>query len=570
MNGDEGMKKGKFLIPMALSSTLFIIPLLLTTPAHAIQQGHHHQLSAKGWNNTSSGNPHKSIFATELAKQKYSKKDAIQFIEQNNTLLKMNKPSKNLTVNKEETDSLGMKHVKLQQTYKGLPVEGTEVRVHYNQNGEVQTVNGQYNNQLTEKVIDTSTKITEIEALKIAKASVDAPSKLNYQPTTELVLYSFEQKDYVAYKVNLTFLGNQPGNWFVFIDARTGQLIDQYNALMHTGEYKASKGMGLGVKGNHRTLNISHRNIPNSKQGTQFYLYDISKPNTEEIKTFDFKNQWDSRDIQLPGELISSKDAAFTDDYERAGVDAHYNSEKVYQYFLKEHNRNSIDGKGMAIISSVHYGENYNNAFWDGYQMTYGDGDGSYMVSLSAGLDVAAHEMTHGVTTTSSNLKYRFESGALNEAFSDIFGALIDEDDWELGEDIMGEEAQSTGRTSLRSLSNPSKYSVNAAYVPYGNGSGKYPKHMSEFYDLPMRLNNGGVHINSSIINHAAYLTGTQIGKEKLGKIYYRALTLYLTPDSNFLDARHALLQSATDLYGASSSEYTATEDGLKRVGIIE
>lgn len=202
--------------------------------------------------------------------------------------------------------------------------------------------------------------------------------------------------------------------------------------------------------------------------------------------------------------------------------------------------------------------------------MTYGDGDGSYMVPLSAGLDVAAHEMTHGVITNSANLQYRFQSGALNESFADIFGALIDSEDWEVGEDIMGPGAKADGRVSLRSLSDPSKYPVKADYVPYGDGKGNYPSHMDEYYDLPRSLDNGGVHINSSITNHAAYLIGEKIGKEKLGQIFYRALTVYLTPTSDFSDARRAIVQSAADIYGEASAEAKATAEGFDSVGIYE
>ncbi|HAQ07497.1 MAG TPA: peptidase M4 family protein, partial [Bacillus bacterium] len=442
--------------------------------------------------------------------------------------------------------------------------------VQYTKEGTVNSVNGHYNNEIAAKEMNTTAGIPVEKAIAVAQDSVSAPAELEYQPKAELVVYPFNGQDLLAYKVNVNFLGEQPGNWFVFVDAITGGVVDQYNGLMHAGEYTSSKGAGLGVKGEHRVLNISHKNEAGSRDGSTFYLYDSSLVNAEGIFTYDFKNKWRSSSVRLPGDLFAAKDAAWMSDYERAGVDAHYNSEKVYNYFLNEHDRNSIDGKGMAIVSTVHYGDKYNNAFWNGQQMTYGDGDGEFMISLSAGLDVAAHEMTHGVTNTSANLRYRFQSGALNEAFSDIFGALIDEDDWELGEDIMAEKAVASGRDALRSLSNPSKFPVGSSYVPYGNGEGMYPKHMDEYYDLPLNLDNGGVHINSSIINHAAYLTGVEIGKEKLGQIYYRALTSYLTPDSNFSDARKALLQSAEDIYGPDSIELKATEAGLNGVGITE
>ncbi|OYD56812.1 flagellar biosynthesis protein FlgM [Fictibacillus aquaticus] len=549
---------------MVLTASLLASPFA-GTPAYGLQPQDQGTVQLQK-NASASKIDHRSVFAKTVTGKKNDSTDAVLFVEQQKDKLSLINPEKNLKVKKKETDELGMTHVKLQQTKNGIPVENSELIVHYDKEGAVQTINGYYNNELAAKEIDTAPVVSAGKALDAAKRSVSAPEIFEYEPKTDLVIY----QDQLAYKVNLNFLGELPGNWFVFINAKTGEIVDQYNGLMHADEYKASKGSGIGVKGDHRVLNIAHKNDKDTKGGTEFYLYDKSHENTEGLLTYDFKNQWRSSTVRLPGELFKSNDASFKSDYERAGVDAHYNSKKVYDYYMNEHGRNSIDGKGMAIISTVHYGENYNNAFWNGQQMTYGDGDGKFMISLSAGLDVAAHEMTHGVTTNTSNLQYRFESGALNEAFSDIFGALIDDNDWEVGEDIMGADAVATGRDALRSLSNPRRFPVNAAYTPYGDGNGKYPQHMDEFYHLPLNLDNGGVHINSSIINHAAYLTGIEIGREKLGKIYYRALTVYLTPTSTFSDARKALLQSAADLYGAESAEYKSTEAGLNGVGIIE
>lgn len=562
------MEKKKFVIPMLLTSALLVSPMA-NSSVEAVQP----DLAsvAVSLKNFSAHDQIPSVYLKADRALQKSGVDALEFVEQNKEKLKMNNPKQNLKVKNKESDKLGMTHVRLQQTKNGVPVEGAELIVHYDKTGTVDSVNGQYNNEVAAKAINTSPAISSDKALSVAKIAVSAPNKLEYEPKTELVVYPFNGQEHLAYKVNVNFLGEQPGNWFVFVDAATGEVVDQFNGLMHADDFKSSKGSGLGVKGDHRVLNISHNNDPASQEGTTFYLYDSSFENAEGMYTYDFKNQWRSSSVRLPGDLFASKDASWHSDYERAGVDAHFNSEKVYEYFLNEHGRNSIDGKGMAIISSVHYGDKYNNAFWNGAQMTYGDGDGEFMISLSAGLDVAAHEMTHGVTNTSANLQYRFQSGALNEAFSDIFGALIDEDDWELGEDIMAEKAVEGGRDALRSLSNPSRFPVNAAYIPYGgNGKGMYPKHMDEFYDLPMNLDNGGVHINSSIINHAAYLTGLAIGKEKLGQIYYRALTVYLTPTSNFSDARKALIQSAEDIYGLDSAEVKATKAGLDGVGITE
>nr|WP_232345388.1 M4 family metallopeptidase [Paenactinomyces guangxiensis] len=495
---------------------------------------------------------------------------AVAFLERNRDFFRMKNPESDLKVKGTEKDVLGMTHVRFQQMKNHVPVDGTEVLVHFDAGNVVRTVNGSFDSKIDKMTFDTTADISKESALATAKEAVAAPEVLSYKPTVELVVYPFKEDYYLTYKVNVNFLGQSPGNWFVYVDAKTGKVVDKYNALMDAGQLKPARGSGIGVKGNHRILNISHKNVPGDHTGSTFYLHDISLPAMDGILTYDFKNQWRSDTIPLPGELFTDKDAAWKDDYQRAAVDAHYNSKMVYDYYLKEHGRNSIDGKGMAIKSTVHYGQDYNNAFWNGYQMTYGDGDGKFFIPLSAGLDVAAHEMTHGVTTHSAGLLYRFESGALNEAYSDIFGALIDADDWEVGEDIMAPDAITSGRTSLRSLENPNKYKVNEAYWQYGDGSGTYPSHMSQFYHLPITLDNGGVHVNSSIINHAAYLTGKQIGKEKLGKIYYRTLTMYLTPDSNFKDARIATIQAATDLYGTDSAEVQAVAAAFDQVGITE
>lgn len=542
------MKKNYF-VPVLLSSALvlssFSAANVLAAPPDQ---------SAKPWNETSS--------VPVFVKEKFGEKQvgstaahALDYLKKNEKQIGVANPDKNLKVKNIQKDSLGMKHIRFNQTVKGIPVEGAEVVVHYNKQDELVSVNGSHVPEATEE-IDTSAAVSEAAAVEAAKQAVNAPAQLEETPSAELVIYPFEGTNHLAYKVNVNFLGEKPGNWFAFIDAKSGETIDQYNALMHVDNHHES--VGTGVLGAQRKIHTTRTQLPS--QGTIFSLSDTSHAGLQGIFTYDAND----------GKIFSNNSASWKDEYQHAAVDAHYNSEVVYDYYLEEHGRNSLDDKGMAIVSYVHYGEKYNNAFWNGRQMTYGDGDGSYMVPLSAGLDVAAHEMTHGVITNSANLQYRFQSGALNESFADIFGALIDSEDWEVGEDIMGPGAKADGRVSLRSLSDPSKYPVKADYVPYGDGKGNYPSHMDEYYDLPRSLDNGGVHINSSITNHAAYLIGEKIGKEKLGQIFYRALTVYLTPTSDFSDARRAIVQSAADIYGEASAEAKATAEGFDSVGIYE
>ncbi|WLR60972.1 M4 family metallopeptidase [Guptibacillus hwajinpoensis] len=496
----------------------------------------------------------------EVKRSSTSAEDALNYLQQNKEKVKIKNPKADLKKNNSAKDELGMTHVRFNQTKNGVPVEGAEIIVHYNVDNEITVVNGAYNKDIEASKLDTKPTLSAEEALKVAKSSTHAPSTLDQVPTSELVVYPFEGKNHLTYKVNVNFLGDEPGNWYVFVDATSGKVVDQYNAIMDAGHFKTQTGTGTGVLGDHRLLHVTKSK--GEKEGTVFQLADYSHEGLDGIITYDYSKNY--------LELFSNKSAAFKSEFAEPAVDAHYNSEQVYDYYLSEHGRNSLDDDGMPIQSVVHYGDNYNNAFWNGTYMVYGDGDGEFFIPLAASLDVAAHEMTHGVTSNSANLIYRFQSGALNESFSDIFGALIDDSDWEIGEDIMAPAAVADGRTSLRSLSNPSKYPVGAAYVAYGNGEGMYPSHMDEFYDLPANLDNGGVHINSSIINHAAYLTAQDIGREKLGQIYYRALTQYLTANSDFSDARQAIVQSAIDLYGEGSAEVVAAAGGFDSVGIME
>ncbi|ANX10702.1 flagellar biosynthesis protein FlgM [Fictibacillus arsenicus] len=554
------MKK-KLLAPVLLSSALLVGSIPVNVLAQPINSSEVSSVQAsKEWNEKASV----PFFVKERSAEKFSSSsssNALNYLKKNQDKIGINNPDKNLKVKSVQKDELGMTHVRFTQAINGIPVEGSEVIAHFNKNNEVVSVNGRTNQTLAVEAVDTTASISSEAALQAALSSVNALNELTYDPTSELVVYPFEKKNHTAYKVNVNFMGEEPGNWFVFVDAKSGKVIDKFNGLMHADENKTQTGSGKGVHGEHRKLHITRVKEENS--GTRFALADYSHENLEGIFTYDATADWDSSNDAL----YTGNSASFISDYDRAAVDAHYNSEKVYEYYLNEHGRNSLDGEGMAINSYVHMGVDYNNAFWNGRYMAYGDGDGEFFIPLSAGLDVAAHEMTHGVISHTANLAYRNQSGALNESFADVFGALVDDSDWEMGEDIMAPAAKADGVTRLRSLSDPNSVVVSnpqrAAY-----GSGVYPAHMDEFYNMPLNVDNGGVHVNSSITNHAAYLIGQELGREKLGKIYYRALSVYLTSNSNFSDARQALVQSASDLYGEGSAEETAVNAGFDAVGI--
>ncbi|WP_110926282.1 M4 family metallopeptidase [Bacillus massiliglaciei] len=551
------MKK-RLIVPVILSSALMASAI----PGSNVFAQPVEKQAIQKWNEKASV----PLFVKERAAEKFSSSstsNALKYLEKKEEKTGIKNPGKELKVKKVEKDELGMTHVRFNQSVNGVPVEGSEVIVHFDKNDKAVSVNGRVNETVEEASVDTNASVSSDTALDKALASVKAPEELTYEPTSELVVYPFEGKNHTAYKVNVNFMGDAPGNWFVFVDAKTGEVIDQYNGIMDAAESKTQKGVGKGVHGDIRELHITKVKEP--KTGTKFALADYLHENLGGIETYDAKND----NTASNDTLYVGNSASFMSDYDRAAVDAHYNSEKVYEYYLNEHGRNSLDGEGMAIISKVHYGTNYNNASWNGRWMTYGDGDGEFMTSLAAGLDVAAHEMTHGVITHSANLVYRNQSGALNESFADVFGAIIDDSDWEMGEDIMAPAAKADGVTVLRSLSNPNSVVVsNADRRAYSTNGGVYPDHMDEFYNMPESVDGGGVHVNSSITNHAAYLIGTELGREKLGKIYYRAITVYLTSNSDFSDARKGIVQSAIDLYGEGSEEVTVTNSAFDSVGI--
>jgi bacillolysin len=551
----------KLLAPVVLSSALLLGSIPVNTFAQPVNSSEISTVQAlKKWNEKVSV----PLFVKERSAEKFtssSSSNALNYLKKNQDKTGVKNPDKNLKVKNVQKDDLGMTHFRFTQAINGVPVEGSEVIVHFNKNNEAVSVNGRTNQTVTDDTVDTTASISSDAALKKALISVNAPQELTYEPIAELIIYPFEHKNHTAYKVNVNFKGDEPGNWFVYVDAKSGKVIDKINGLMHAEENKTQTGSGKGVHGDHRNLHITR--VKEAGSGTQFALADYSHENLEGIFTYDATADWDSSNDSI----YTGNSASFISDYDRAAVDAHYNSEKVYEYYLNEHGRNSLDGEGMAINSYVHIGVDYNNAFWNGRYMAYGDGDGEFFIPLSAGLDVAAHEMTHGVISHTANLAYRNQSGALNESFADVFGALVDDSDWEMGEDIMAPAAKANGVTRLRSLSDPNSVVVSnpqrAAY-----GSGVYPDHMDEFYNMPLNVDNGGVHVNSSITNHAAYLIGQELGREKLGKIYYRALSVYLTSNSNFSDARQAIVQSAIDLYGEGSAEETAVNAGFDAVGI--
>jgi Zn-dependent metalloprotease len=251
----------------------------------------------------------------------------------------------------------------------------------------------------------------------------------------------------------------------------------------------------------------------------------------------------------LPGHLARSEGQAPVQD--EAVDEAYEFSGLTYDFYQQVFGRNSIDGQGMQLISSVHFSRRYNNAFWNGEQMVYGDGDGVRFVRFTKALDVVGHELTHGVVQHTSNLEYQDESGALNEHFADVMGEVIqqwhqgftvEQADWYMGGDIM---APSLGIKGLRTFKAEKAYENHPIF-----GADPQPKHMEDKYTGDE--DNGGVHINSGIPNHCFYLAAMELGGkswEKVGHIWYQTL-LRLQRFSTFQDTAEVSCDVAARLFG--------------------
>ncbi|WP_137845209.1 M4 family metallopeptidase [Microbacterium sp. 2FI] len=273
----------------------------------------------------------------------------------------------------------------------------------------------------------------------------------------------------------------------------------------------------------------------------------------------------------LPGVRVRGEDDPVTGD---AAVDEAFDGlGATFDFLWDAFARNSLDGAGGPLLATVHFGRDYDNAFWNGERMVFGDGDGEVFVGFTRSLTVIAHELAHGVIEDEGGLVYRGQSGALNESVADVFGALAeqhhrgqraDEASWLIGEGIFTPAVE--GR-ALRSMAEPG-----TAYDDDVLGKDPQPAHMDDL--VVTRSDNGGVHINSGIPNRAFHLTATALGGyawERAGLIWYRTLTAgTLSPTSDFVAFARATLAAAAAEYGEESEEVDAVRTGWTGVGVID
>ena len=493
-----------------------------------------------------------------------------QFMGQIRNLLQLDNPEAHFTLARTETDDLGQTHVRLWQTHRGVPVYGAEWVAHLT-DGDVTTLNGRY--QPVPDELSTTPRLTLADASERALGDVGKKSLvqsfdgnlLNLKPVEgDLCVYADKSPARLAYQ--LTLRPNLLERWQYVIDAQTGEVLHKYN---HTC------GIDGPVTATARDLNGVTRSLKAYQKGSSYYLIDATRPMFDAktsvmpdspvggILTLDANFTYGNKLKQ--DQIKSTTNANWTP----TAVSAHYNAGIAYDYYLNTFKRSSINGRGGTILSMINVndpddGKGMDNAYWNGGFIFYGNGRVGFK-PLAGGLDVAGHEMTHGVIERTANLNYESQAGAINESMADVFGVMIDRDNWTVGETVIQKQAYPSG--AMRSFANPNQNGK-------GNGRGYQPKTIAQYENLPADEDNdnGGVHINSGIPNYAFYLfaTNASVGKDKAEKVYYRALTTYLVRTSQFLDLRLAVIKAAGDLFGASGPEVAAARQAFDAVGIVE
>ncbi|TQD40628.1 M4 family metallopeptidase [Haloflavibacter putidus] len=462
-----------------------------------------------------------------------------------------------------QTDHLGYIHEKYQQYYNGIKVEFGSSVLH-SKNGRLASIS---NNVFPINNLKTDLGLSKEDALESAINFVKAEEYLwenekealagNYvKPEGELVVFpkieNLSERDHIAYKFDI-YASKPLYRADIYVDAVTGEVILENVRIHH-----ANEAMVHGNSLYNGDVNIKATNHHGGYQLSQMF-------NGNGIQTFDMEN---CSNYSNAVEVISNSPIFVNNPI---AVQAHWGAEQAYNYFYQEHSRDSYDNKGGIIKSYVSYKHNFVNAFWDGSRMTYGDGDGKSYGPLVA-LDIVAHEISHGITEHTAGLIYSYEAGALNESFSDIFGEAIEQfatgnNNWLIGDQI----SIGANTTALRSMRDPNLYGQADTY----KGANWYAN----------TTDNGGVHYNSGVQNFWFYLlteggNGTNdygnsyeingIGIDKAAKIAYRNLSVYLTANATYHDARSGAIQAARDLYGKNSPEEIAVTNAWNAVGVGE
>ena len=508
-----------------------------------------------------------------------------QFMRNSKSIYRINETSDDFVTRKVFKDELNMTHAKLYQTYKGIPVFGSEINMHSDASNTIIEVNGKFTPDLNLDVIPI---VTSENALNIALADLgpaeyrwqnDAQEKIiklvyhdknrTWKPAPELVIApqngDFDNGKYkLAWKFEVALDGAKFGNWEYFIDAKTGEIINKFNSM--------PDAIGTGVSNYNGTVPIYSQWEP------LFKAYQLTDT-VRNIQTLNYAGYF-------LGTYIRDADNDW--DQNKSAVDVHWGIGKAYDFYKDIFHRNSFDDSCAEIYNSVNCTDPPfpNNAGWNGSYFAFGTGDEVNFSSVTE-LGTCGHEFTHAVTSSEyeANLVYHGERGALQEAMSDILGTAIEfyvdssKANWQIGEESF---TPGVSGDALRYMDNPNIGNPNqcGSYNPRQPNTylGTYWADTSGY-----GCDRGGVHINCGVLNYAFYLmtvggadvndfdfpyTVTGIGIVKTRAIAYKALTAYFNKSTDFLAARTAFLSAASDLYESTGPEYKAVYDAFGAVGI--
>ncbi|GAP46231.1 peptidase M4 thermolysin [Streptomyces azureus] len=456
-------------------------------------------------------------------------------------------------------DRDGTLHTRYERTYDGLPVLGGDLVVESTKADETAAVV-----KATRAAIEPATTKTAVpaakarqQALAAGKAEDARNPAVNREPRK--VIWAANGKPVVAYE---TVVGGfqhdgTPQELHVVTDATTGEKLYEWEAIEN----------GTG-----NTVYSGTVDLTTTQSGSAYNLTDGARGNH---KTYNL-----NRGTSGTGTLFSGSDDVWGDgspsNLESAAADAHYGAALTWDYYKNVHGRSGIRGDGVAAYSRVHYGNNYVNAFWSDscFCMTYGDGSGNANPLTS--IDVAAHEMTHGLTSNTAGLNYSGESGGLNEATSDIFGATVEffaKNSSDVGDYLIGEEIDINGDgTPLRYMDKPSKdgSSKDAWYSGIGSIDVHYSSGPANHFFYLLSEGSGTKTINGVSYDSPTSdgLPVTGIGRGKAEKIWFRALTTKFTSTTNYAGARTGTLAATGELYGTDSAEYKAVQDAWAGVNV--
>ena len=451
--------------------------------------------------------------APDISGQKRTEFIALKGAEANNFKLPANVHLMRTT----NLKASGLVSKRYQQLVGNAEVLGGQLTVLNNAEGETVAVIGEnHPGLMSTNDININEKAAQTVATKVIGNAGKWSTKLMINPTDGRYFYMVENQ-------------RSDSRWFHWVDATTGSVVNAYDGL--------TTGDGVGVDG------LMKAPLDTTKNGTQYQL--ISADSRQ--KTYDAQNK-----SLLPGILAVDSDDHWntpgsTSPGQPALVDAHFFANVTDDYFQTVHSFNWLSKYPQGMVSSVHLKRNYNNAYWNGNQVSYGDGDGTTFINFSGDLDVVAHELTHGVTEATSDLIYQNESGALNEAFSDMMGTSAEfyfgSGNWTIGEDI------TPGDNGIRNMANPSEDGDPDNYADRYTGT----------------ADNDGVHINSGIANHWYYLLATDIGLSAAQQFAFNGFTS-LNSTADFCDARASTITVAatgTDDRVAAAWEQVGVTDSL-------